>query len=114
MPSGDGTGASTVGPSASGVLSPVPRSRTNGTLGCVSPISTLEGAFRFHDLRHYAVSTLIAQRADIKLLQAIAGHASATVTLDTYGHLMVERVTEAASLYDPLDERLGRFRAVSE
>ena len=74
----------------------------------------LEGAFRFHDLRHYAVSTLIAQRADIKLLQAIAGHASATVTLDTYGHLMVERVTEAASLYDPLDERLGRVRAVSE
>jgi integrase len=59
-------------------------------------------AFRFHDLRHYAVSTLIAQRADIKLLQAIAGHASATMTLDTYGHLMLERVTEAASLYDPL------------
>jgi integrase len=41
----------------------------------------MKGAFRFHELRHYAVSTLIAQRADIKLLQAIAGHASATVTL---------------------------------
>ncbi len=24
------------------------------------------------------------------------------MTLDTYGHLMSERVTEAASLYDPL------------
>lgn len=65
----------------------------------------LEGAFRLHDLRHYAVSTLIAQRADVKLLQAIAGHASATVTLDTYGHLMSERVTEAAGLYDPLAVR---------
>ncbi len=62
----------------------------------------LEGAFRLHDLRHYAVSTLIAQRADVKLLQAIAGHSSATVTLDTYGHLMTDRVTEAAALYDPL------------
>jgi integrase len=60
------------------------------------------GAFRFHDLRHYAVSSLIAQGADIKLLQAIAGHASATVTLDTYGHLMTDQVSEAARLYDPL------------
>ncbi len=57
---------------------------------------------RTRSLRHYAVSTLIAQRADVKLLQAIAGHASATVTLDVYGHLMSEKVTEAASLYDPL------------
>jgi integrase len=77
-------------------------------------LAGLEGAFRFHDLRHFAVSTLIAQRADIKLLQAIAGHASATVTLDVYGHLMVERVTEAASLHDPLTEHSGLFRAVSE
>ena len=71
-------------------------------------------AFRLHDLRHFAVSTLIAQRADIKLLQAIAGHSSATVTLDTYGHLMLERVTEAASLYDPLTDDSRRFRVVSE
>ena len=76
--------------------------------------ASLEGVFRFHDLRHYAVSTLIAQRADIKLLQAIAGHASATMTLDTYGHLMVERVTEAAPLYDPLADDSRRFRVVSE
>jgi integrase len=61
-------------------------------------------SFRFHDLRHFAVSSLIAQGADIKLLQAIAGHASATVTLDTYGHLMTERVSEAARLYDPMPE----------
>jgi hypothetical protein len=38
----------------------------------------------------YAVSTLIAQRAGVKLLQAIAGHSSATVTLDTCGHLMTD------------------------
>ena len=58
--------------------------------------------FRFHDLRHFAVSALIAAGADIKLLQAIAGHASATMTLDTYGHLMTARVQEAATRYDPL------------
>lgn len=69
--------------------------------------------FRFHDLRHYAVSSLIAQGADIKLLQAIAGHASATVTLDTYGHLMTERVSEAAKRFDPLVEP-KQLRAVDE
>jgi integrase len=74
----------------------------------------MEGAFRFHDLRHYAVSTLIAQRVDIKLLQAIAGHASATMTLDTYGHLMLERVTEAASLYDPLTDDSRPLSVASE
>lgn len=58
--------------------------------------------FTWHSLRHYAVTTLIAAGADIKLLQSIAGHASATMTLDTYGHLMTERVTEAATKYDPL------------
>jgi integrase len=58
--------------------------------------------FRFHDLRHFAVSALIAAGADIKLLQAIAGHASATTTLDTNGHLMTARVQEAATRYDPL------------
>ena len=58
--------------------------------------------FRFHDLRHFTVSALIAAGADIKLLQAIAGHASATKTLDTYGHLMTTRVQEAATRYDPL------------
>lgn len=57
---------------------------------------------RWHDLRHFAVSALIAEGADIKLLQAIAGHATATVTLDVYGHLMVERVTEVADKFDPM------------
>lgn len=61
--------------------------------------------FRWHDLRHYAVSTLIGAGADIKLLQTIAGHASATMTLDTHGHLMNARVSEAAVRFDPLPER---------
>jgi integrase len=60
------------------------------------------GAFRWHDLRHYAVTELIAQGADIKLLQAIAGHKDATMTLNVYGHLMTERVSEAADRFDPL------------
>jgi integrase len=62
--------------------------------------------YRFHDLRHYAVSALIEQGADIKLLQRIAGHANASVTLDVYGHLMTDRITEAATMYDPQPGKL--------
>jgi site-specific recombinase XerD len=48
------------------------------------------------------VTELIAQGADIKLLQAIAGHKDASMTLNVYGHLMTERVSEAADRFDPL------------
>lgn len=43
--------------------------------------------FRFHDLRHYFASLLIASGADVKVVQARVRHASAKTTLDTYGHL---------------------------
>ena len=39
------------------------------------------------DLRHTCASPLIAQGASVKAVQAQLGHASATVTLDRYGHL---------------------------
>jgi integrase len=40
-----------------------------------------------HDLRHTAVSLLIAAGADVKAVQMIPGHATATMTMDLYGHL---------------------------
>ena len=43
--------------------------------------------FRFHDLRHYLASLLIAKCADIKTVQARMRHAIARTTLDTYAHL---------------------------
>jgi integrase len=50
-------------------------------------IDGLPDTFSFHDLRHYLASLLIASGADIKTVQARMRHASATTTLDTYGHL---------------------------
>ena len=47
----------------------------------------LPGDFRFHDLRHYLASMLIASGADVKVVQARLRHASAKTTLDVYGHL---------------------------
>ncbi len=47
----------------------------------------LPPGFRFHDLRHYLASMLIASGADVKVVQARLRHASAKTTLDTYAHL---------------------------
>lgn len=43
---------------------------------------------RWHDLRHQFCSTLIAQGVNVKAIAAQAGHKSAAMTLDVYGHLM--------------------------
>lgn len=73
---------------------------TNGSGGQLSPTSLevamraarskapgLPEGFRFHDLRHYFASLLIASGAVVKVVQARMRHASAKTTLDTYGHL---------------------------
>ena len=52
-----------------------------------SVITDLPAGFRFHDLRHYFASMLIASGSDVKVAQARLRHASAKTTLDTYGHL---------------------------
>ncbi|MDQ3401972.1 MAG: site-specific integrase [Actinomycetota bacterium] len=51
----------------------------------------LTNDFRFHDLRHYFASLLIASGLDVKVVQARLRHASAKTTLDTYGHLWPDR-----------------------
>jgi integrase len=59
---------------------------------------------RFHNLRHTCASLLIAQGASVKAVQAQLGHASATVTLDRYGHLFPD---ELQRLADRLQEAYG-------
>jgi integrase len=60
-----------------------------------------EEGYRFHDLRHTCVSRLVAAGADVKLVQAIAGHASPLITLKRYSHLLDARIAEAAERFDP-------------
>ncbi len=50
-------------------------------------VEGLPEGFRFHDLRHYLASLLIASGGDVKVVQARLRHASATTTLNTYAHL---------------------------
>jgi integrase len=43
---------------------------------------------RFHDLRHSHASQLLRQRVPLKTVQERLGHANATVTLNTYAHVL--------------------------
>jgi integrase len=57
-----------------------------------------------HDLRDTAASLAISAGASIKAVQRMLGHASAAMTLDTYGSLFDE---DLEVLADRLDERYG-------
>lgn len=61
-----------------------------------------DDAFRFHDLRHFAVSQLVRGNVDILLLSRIAGHSDPSITLRVYSHLMTADIEAAADVHDPL------------
>ena len=66
-------------------VDPLPEDHADDCAGCLIP--GLPPTFRFHDLRHYLASMLIASGADVKVVQARLRHSSAKTTLDTYAHL---------------------------
>lgn len=59
---------------------------------------------RLYDLRHTAASLMIRQGASVKAVQRQLGHATASITLDTYGHLFPDEL-------DALADRLEDARA---
>ncbi len=60
-----------------------------------------------HSLRHTAASLAITSGADVKVVQQMLGHASATMTLDLCGHLYGDRLDEVADRMDALRTARG-------
>lgn len=69
----------------------------------------LPGDLRMYDLRHSCASLLIAQGASVKAVQAQLGLATASITLDVYGHLFP---SEMEALADRLEQ--ARTAALAE
>jgi integrase len=69
---------------------------------------------RIHDLRHTAVSLAIDAGANVKVGQARAGHASASMHLDLYGHAYPAADEAVAAGLEELraKSQRGRLRAV--
>jgi integrase len=66
-----------------------------------------------HELRHTAASLAIAAGADVKVVQQMLGHKSATLTLDLYGHLFDDRLGEVADALNRAAEAAGQTSAVA-
>jgi integrase len=75
-----------------------------------SQVEGLPEGFRYHDLRHYFASLLIASGADVKVVQHRVRHRSAKTTLDTYGHLWPDTEESTRTAVERvLSERLTEF-----
>lgn len=63
---------------------------------------------RFHDLRHTYAMLSLQNSDDIKTVQQNVGHATASFTLDVYGHVSDRMQKESAKrmqdFYDGLSE----------
>lgn len=57
---------------------------------------------RFHDLRHTAATLQLAMGTHPKVVADMLGHASVTVTLDTYSHAVHGIARQAAADMDRL------------
>ena len=53
---------------------------------------------RPHDLRHTAATAWLRITGDVKAVQALLGHSTASMTLDLYSHLLNDTLTRAADL----------------
>ena len=53
-----------------------------------------------HGLRHTAASLAIAAGANVKVVQQMLGHKSASMTLDLYGHLFPDQLDDVADRLD--------------
>ena len=64
-----------------------------------------EGALpviRLHDLRHTHATLLLAKGVPVKVVSERLGHASATITLQVYAHVMPGNQRDAAELFASL------------
>lgn len=57
---------------------------------------------RLHDLRHCYATLLIANGMDIVSVSRLMGHASPSVTMDVYSHLLESHAREAAKVFERL------------
>jgi integrase len=64
-----------------------------------------------HGLRHTAASLAIAAGANVKVVQEMLGHATATMTLDLYGHLFPDQLDDVADRLDVIGRAAAELSA---
>ena len=59
---------------------------------------------RFHDLRHTCATLLLREGVNAKVVSEMLGHASITITLNTYSHVLPDMQDSAV---DAIEAALG-------
>jgi integrase len=81
-----------------------PWTLTGGSFLRVLRRAGLPESTRFHDLRHTCATLLLSRGAHVKLVQELLGHATISITLDTYSHVLPGMDD---GLADAMDDALG-------
>lgn len=79
-----------------------PLRKSNFTRKIWDPIRKAAGvpSARFHDLRHSAATLMLAEGIHPRIVQEMLGHASITLTLQTYSHALPTMQAGAAAAFD--------------
>jgi integrase len=62
----------------------------------------LPRSVRLHDLRHTCATLLLGKGIHPKIVQELLGHATISITLDTYSHVLPNMQDEAATAMQEL------------
>jgi integrase len=90
---------------------PIKYRKINYEFGKIVKKADLDGLdLTSHKLRHTAASMAISSGANVKVVQTMLGHKTATMTLDTYGHLWPDDLDEVANRMD-VARRRSRLKA---
>lgn len=75
---------------------------------CIADDPAFPRRMTIHDLRHTAASLAVSAGANVKAVQRMLGHASATMTLDVYADLFDEDLRAVADALDDVVRRLEK------
>ncbi len=81
-----------------------PSNLRNRSFKRVKALSGVREDLRFHDLRHTCATLLLGEGVNAKVVSEMLGHASITITLNTYSHVLPDMQDTAA---DAMESALG-------
>jgi integrase len=81
-----------------------PSNLRNRSLKRIKARSGVREDLRFHDLRHTCATLLLREGVNAKVVSEMLGHASITITLNTYSHVLPDMQDSAA---DAMEAALG-------
>ncbi len=73
-----------------------PSNLSNRSFKRIKARSGVREDLRFHDLRHTCATLFLREGVYVKVVSEMLGHASITITLNTYSHVLLDMQDSAA------------------